>query len=329
MKATAIIFLAFALAAMGCLGSGNQPTATPAIITPTATATPTAEPTATPTAAPTSTPTATPTPTPAEPTGLEGCTRILEPGKYYLAQDIAHEDSDCITIETGGVELDCRNRAILGNNKGTAIRVYRATGVTIANCDITKFRKILYAQESTGVNFSSSTVRGTYDAFVFESTNDSAVDNVSAWSFSSGNGVLLNNSHRNRFSKINMNIAKLGAFLFYSSNNTFYNNSMRNTYAEAAYIFHSDGNAFEKNDMGARETAESRTQTVFIANSEANSFKDNDLCSPGLQSFACSKSTNNDLGGNTCFYDKGCNINCNGPCVLKKWYEDIMTPTGE
>jgi parallel beta-helix repeat protein len=256
---------------------------------------------------------------------MAGCASIDEPGTYLLTADDEAPGTTCIKITASDVVLDCQNHTLSANHKVDGINVINARNVTVKNCNLNRFRMAFLGQQSEGITFVDNTLRGTYNGIWLESVSGSAFERNSAWGFSSGNAIYANNSHGNYFGRNVLGLAQRSVVLWKSGRNTFYKNSMRNSFNEAAYIYQSDDNRFESNDMDASATRQSRMYTLFVGNSKNNSFKANAMCSPGY-GLSCNNATEiGDLGGNSCMVQSGCGISC-GNCTLREWYDDPLVP---
>jgi parallel beta-helix repeat protein len=90
-----------------------------------------------------------------------------------------------LTIEGNGIVLNCAGQSVIGTAAGVGINVTRHTGVTIKNCNVSKFANGIYLLDSSGDTLTSNTV------------HDNNVEN----DFVHGGGIVLDNSSYNTLSR--------------------------------------------------------------------------------------------------------------------------------
>ncbi len=136
------------------------PTA-PATLVPTGTPLPTATPS----------PTSTAAPTPDPRVMLSQCGAITGPGIYQLTADLA-ANSDCISIQSSQVVLDCAGYAIRGTNStgyGIIIRKFGLLGdqipnnVEVRNCRLSKWKYGIYVESAAHLNLHDNESSDNFD----------------------------------------------------------------------------------------------------------------------------------------------------------------------
>lgn len=129
---------------------------------------------------------------------LRKCSVLDKEGKaYYLNEELATEENNCLKITADEVTLDCQGNFIRGEDKGIGIYLDKVEKVTVQNCKVTDFEDAVWLESSQ-------------NNYIYKNT---LTDNE-------GNGLVLRQSSNNHLAEnvIDDN-DKNGIYLIYSSNN--------------------------------------------------------------------------------------------------------------
>ncbi|WP_458186704.1 right-handed parallel beta-helix repeat-containing protein [Haladaptatus sp. NG-WS-4] len=119
-----------------------------------------------------------------EPTRLDSCTTITEPGRYVLADDIDDStEKTCLEVRADDVTIDGRDHVLDGaGSDGTdGIAVRRATNVTVRNISVTAWETgILLANTTDGTVRSVVVADNDRSGVHLENATDATLTNVTA-----------------------------------------------------------------------------------------------------------------------------------------------------
>ncbi|MBT5021713.1 hypothetical protein HOK51_08645 [Candidatus Woesearchaeota archaeon] len=132
-------------------------------------------------------------------TDIDDCSILSSPGLYMLNTSLTDESTDCITITSSNVHLDCQNNLIDGQNANSGIVASASDGseytnLSITNCNVTQF--------SIGIEFDYVDHSNISSVYVFGNADDGMnlnnIDNLtiknSNISANTDNGIEATNS---------------------------------------------------------------------------------------------------------------------------------------
>ena len=208
--------------------------------------------------------------------------------------------------------LDCQNYTITSDNTGTGVRI-SASGVTVKNCNINKFKTAISATGANGLLIVNNTIRGPYGGIELLGVESSTIFGNTLNSLSSGTGIMLNGSSKNTIEKNVLETNQYSLVLWKSDSNTISNNRFHNSINEAANVISSSGNAFNNNDLSSSPLRNSASSSLLMSDGN-NTFYGNNFCRTG-RGVSCRNGMFSDNGNNTCITQAGCGFTCNA-CVV-------------
>ena len=207
--------------------------------------------------------------------------------------------------------LDCQNHSLTSDNTATAVRI-SASGVTVKNCNIIKFRTAISASGVSGAVIANNTMRGPYGGIELTGVESSTVYGNSGNSISSGTGIFLNGSSKNTVESNVLETNQYSLVIWDSDNNLIQDNRFHNSINEAVNVISSSGNVFNNNDMSSSPLRNSASSSLLMSDGN-NTFYGNNFCRTG-RGVSCRNSMFSDRGNNTCSMQVGCGMTCNA-CV--------------
>ncbi len=162
---------------------------------------------------------------------VSSCQNINSAGNYVLTQSISVSGSDCISITSNNVHLNCNNFNISGDNSDPSIgiNVNSVNNSIIENCQVSNFDTGILFQFSNNHSLSNTLVKDNlYYGIEFIDADNSSLSSVNV--YNSTFGVFLNGfCDFNTFTNINSHNNSDYGFVMYTGgiNNTISNSDFR------------------------------------------------------------------------------------------------------